>query len=125
MRARQRAEVEKEQAQSATVASVLNIGTSLLGAFLGKKTISATNIGRVGTAARSVSKIGKERADIARAEETVEAVQAQIQALEQQFEEEVNSLAAVTDPATETLETVTVKLKKSAIDVKLVALVWM
>lgn len=125
MRAQQRAEVEKEQAQSATVASVLNIGTSLLGAFLGKKTISAANIGRVGSAARSMSKIGKERSDIARAEETVEAVQSQIQALEQQFEEEVDALAALTSPASESLETVTVKLKKSAIEVKLVALVWM
>jgi hypothetical protein len=125
MRAQQRAAVEKEQAQSATVSSVLTIGTSILGAFLGKKTVSATNVGRIGSAARSMSKIGKERSDIARAEETVEAVQAQIQALEQQFEEEVNTLSALTDPASETLETVTVKLKKTAIEVKLVALVWM
>lgn len=125
LRAQQRAAVEKEQAQSATVASVLNIGTSILGAFLGRKTISATNIGRVGSAARSMSRIGKERSDIARAEETVEAVQAHIQALEQQFEEEVNTFTALTDPASETLETVTVKLKKTAIEVKLVALVWM
>ena len=124
MRARQRAEVEKQQAQSATVSSMLNIGTSLLGAFLGRKTISATNIGRVGSAARSVSKIGKERADIARAEETVEAVQAQIQALEQQFEQEVNTLAALTDPAAESLETIAVKPKKTGVEVKLLALVW-
>jgi mRNA interferase MazF len=45
--------------------------------------------------------------------------------VEQQFQEDVNTLSALTDPASETLETVAVKLKKIGIEVKLVALVWM
>lgn len=124
MRARQKAAAEKEQAQSQTMSSMLSIGTSILGAFLGKKTISATNIGRIGTAARSATRIGKERSDVARAEETVEAIERQINDIEAQCSAEINDFVAASDPATEVFESVTVKAKKTGISVRLVALGW-
>jgi len=124
MRARQRVEAEKEQVKSQTMNSMLTIGTSLLGAFLGKKTVSATNVGRIGTAARSAGRIGKEKADVARAEESAASVEQQLQELEAQFQQEVAALTALIDPANEKLEKVTIKPKRTGIQVRFVALGW-
>ena len=124
-RARQKVEAEKQQSQAQTMNSMLNIGTSILGAFLGRKTISAATVGRVGTAARSASRISKERADVARAEDSAELLEQQIADLEAQFKAEVDGLAAASDPATEVFETTTVKPKKTGINVRLIALVWL
>lgn len=124
MRARQRVEAEKEQVKSQTMNSMLTIGTSLLGAFLGKKAVSATNVGRIGTAARSAGRIGKEKADVARAEESAGSVEEQLQALEAQFQQEVAALTALIDPANEKLEKVTIKPKRTGIQVRFVALGW-
>jgi len=122
LRAQQKVEQEKQQASSATLTSVLSIGTSILGAFMGRKTISAANLNRIGTAARAATKIGKERGDVGLAEESVGAIQARIQDLETQLQDEI---AAIPEISNEQLETVTVKAKKTGIEVKLVALVWM
>ena len=114
-------EREKQQASSQTLQSVLSIGTSILGAFMGRKTISAANINRIGTAARAAGRIGKERGDVGFAEDTVEGLQQQIQDLSAELEQEIATIAA---PAQEALETITVKAKKTNITVQLVALAW-
>ncbi len=120
-RAQQKIEVEKQQASSQKMQSMLTIGTSLLGAFLGRKTVSAANVGRIGTAARSMSKIGKESSDVGRAEDSAELIQQQIKDLEAQFQADVDALPAV---GAETLESVSVKAKKTGINVQLTALGW-
>lgn len=124
LRARQKVEAEKEQVKSQTMSSMLSIGTSLLGAFLGKKTVSAANVGRIGTAARSAGRIGKERSDVARAEESLTSIEQQVQELEAQFQAEVAALTSLFDPANETLEKVTIKPKRTGIQVRFVALGW-
>jgi hypothetical protein len=123
LRARQKLELEKQQASSQTLDSVLSIGTSLLGAFLGGGRRSSS-LSKVGTAARSMNRIGKERGDVGRAEESVESIEAQIQALEEQFQQELAEVSAKSDPATEPFETVLVKPRKTNIQVQLVALGW-
>ena len=66
----------------------------------------------------------RESQDVGRAEETLEALQSQLNQLQDTFKEESEELKARTDPATETLETIEIKPKKKDIVVKLVALVW-
>jgi hypothetical protein len=123
LRAQQKLEQEKQQATSQTLDSVLSIGTSLLGAFLGGGRRSSS-LSKVGSAARSMNRIGKERGDVGRAEDSVESVQARIAELESQFQEELASLTARTDPATEAFATLAVKPKKTNIQVQLVGLGW-
>ena len=106
------------------VTSILH-GATLLGAFLGRKTISATSLGRASTAARGVGRSIKEAQDAARAEETTEALKRQLEELEAEFKREADAVAAKMDPLTERLETVTLKANKSNIAVKLVGLAWM
>lgn len=123
-RAQQALEKEKQQAQSQTLESAVSIGTSILGALFGRKTISQANLGRATSAIKQAGRIRKESADTERAGETVEAIQQQIEALNGEFEAESQTIASHTDAATEALETVTIKPKKTNITVQLVALTW-
>ena len=68
-RAEERREREQAQLSQQKMQTAVSIGSSILGALLGRKAISATNVGRVGTAARSASRWGRESQDVDRAEE--------------------------------------------------------
>src|SRR5260370_25427088 len=81
-------------------------------------------LNRAATAARAAGRYRKEAADVERAGETVEAVQKQIDDLNAAFKAEVDGLRTKVDPATEALETVTVRPKKTNITIRLVALGW-
>ena len=124
-RAEQMAEREREQASQQKLQAALSVGTTLLGAFLGRKVISAGSLGRASTAARAGSRTWKEMQDVARAGETVEALKQQLADMEAEFTAEVQALESAASPATEVLDRVSVKLKKTNIAVRLVALCWM
>ncbi len=81
-------------------------------------------MGRATTAARGVSRSLKESGDVGRAQETVQALQAQLDELEAQFKAEVDAIEATTDPLAEVLQTIEVKPRKTDISVETVALVW-
>jgi hypothetical protein len=123
-KAEQRKAKEEEQAKTQTWGTMLTVGSSLLGAFLGKRTLSATNVGKAATAARSAGKLAKERGDIAYAEENVEAVQQRLTALDAEFKAETEKLSAHVEPTAIELEEVTLQPKKSDITISQVALVW-
>lgn len=123
-KAEQRKAKEEEQAKSQTWGTMLTVGSSLLGAFLGKKKLSVTNVSKAATAARSAGKLAKERTDIGYAEENVEAVQARLTALDVDFKAEAEKLAAHVDPTSIELEVLTLQPKKADITISQVALVW-
>jgi hypothetical protein len=123
-RAGQMVERQQAESRSSQMQAAISVGASILGAFLGRKTISATNIGRATTAIRGAGRAIKESKDVGQAEENVLALQQQLAGLEAQFKEEANALAAATDPFNEKLETVSLKPTKANIAVKLVALAW-
>ena len=76
-RAQQAVDRESEQASAQKIQTAVSFGATVLGALLGRKAISATTLGRATTAARGVGRTMKESQDIARAKESVEAVEAQ------------------------------------------------
>ncbi|BDC48055.1 ATP-binding protein [Bryobacterales bacterium F-183] len=127
-KAEQAQEREAQQASSQKMESMISIGTAVLGgvlgAFMGRKAISATTMSKVGSSVKSINKIRKESSDVERAGETVEAINAQIDDLNKQFEADVAAAASRMDPATEALEPVTVRAKKTGITVNFVGLVW-
>lgn len=123
-RAQQAVERETQQAQQAKMQTAVSFGATLLGAFLGRKTVSAATLGRATTAVRGVGRSMKESQDIARAGESAEALQQQLADLEGQLQAETSALEVSTDPALETLESVAVKPKKTNISISLVTLAW-
>jgi len=123
-RAQQAVERETQQAQQAKMQAAVSFGATLLGAFLGRKAVSAATLGRATTAVRGVGRSMKESQDIARAGETVEAMQQQLADLEGQLQAETSALEVSTDPATEKLESITLKPKKTNISITLLTLAW-
>jgi len=123
-RAGQMVERQQAESRSSQMQAAISVGASILGAFLGRKTVSATNIGRATTAIRGAGRAIKESKDVGQAEENVSALQQQLTDLEAQFKTEANVLAAAIDPLNEKLETVSLKPTKANIAVKLVALAW-
>jgi hypothetical protein len=123
-RAEQMVERQQAESRSSQLQAAISVGATILGAFLGRKTISATNIGKATTAIRGAGRAMKESKDVSQAEDNVAALQQQLTELEAQFKAETETLVAATDPLTEKLESLSVKPTKSNIVVKLVALVW-
>jgi hypothetical protein len=123
-RAEQAVARESEQAKHSQIQAAISVGATLLGAFLGRKTISASTIGKATTAVRGAGRAIQAQKDVGFAQENVAALQQQLVDLEAQFERETTELAASSDPLTEKLETVSLKPTKANIVVKLVALAW-
>lgn len=123
-RAEQAVEREKEQAKQTGLQTALSVGATILGAFMGRKTISATTIGKASTALGKAGRTMKDMKDVGMAQDNVAALQQQLADLEAQFKSETDHLSAV-DPQSEPLETVALRPTKSHITVKLVGLAWL
>ena len=123
-RAQQALDREQKQATDQKMQTAISFGATLLGAFVGRKALSATTLGRATTAARGVSRAVKQQEDVGRVEDTVETLQRQLLALEEEFRSETAELESKLDPLSESLESVSVRPKKSGISVQLVALAW-
>ena len=123
-RAEQQKQKQQVESRSSQMQAAISVGASILGAFLGRKTISATNIGRAATAIRGAGRVLKESQDVNLAGENVAALQKQVTDLESQFKSETEALAAASDPLSEKLDTLTLRPSKANIAVKLVTLAW-
>jgi hypothetical protein len=123
-RAEDRHEREKSQLSQQKMQTAVNIGSSILGALLGRKAISVGNIGRASTAARSASRIGRESQDVERAEESLETLRQRLADAQRDVEAEVAKLEGSLDSAALTLRAVEVPARKSDIAIGEVALVW-
>ncbi len=123
-RAEQMVERQQAESRSSQIQAAISVGATILGAFLGRKTISAGNIGKATTAIRGAGRAMKESKDVSQAEDNVAALQQQLAAIEAEFKAEADALATATDPLTEKLETLSLKPSKSNIAIKLVALAW-
>jgi len=124
-RAEQAIAREEEQAKSKTLATAISFGTAILGAFLGRKTVSATSASRMGTALKSAGGMRKERMDVARAQETAEAIREQLNRLELQLQNDIQNLEGTYDPASEKLTEIRVQPKTTDMSPKLFGLAWL
>ncbi len=115
---------EKQETTQAGLQTAISVGATVLGALFGRKAISTTTLGRATTAARTAGRTMKQAGDVGRAKETVGAVEQQIQDLDAELQAELAASAAASDPATEKLERVSLRPKKTDITVRRVALVW-
>jgi hypothetical protein len=123
-RAEQTVEKQAEQAKKAKMDTALSVGATLLGAFTGRKVLSQSNISKAKSAMRGFSKSADEGQDVKRAQETVEAIDQQITDLNTQFQADTAELESKIDPLTETLEPLSLKPKKTDIEVQLTTLTW-
>jgi hypothetical protein len=124
-RAEQRIEKEKADVRQVGVQTAVSLGATLLGAFMGRKTFSATNISRASGAIRGGMRTAKEKTDVAAASENLDVLQQQRADLEAELNSEIQILEGTTDPQAQKIDTVSVRPKKADVSVRLVALVWL
>ncbi|HET9478075.1 MAG TPA: hypothetical protein VFO72_01935, partial [Pyrinomonadaceae bacterium] len=118
-RAEQAVAREMEQAKGQKMQTAISFGATLLGSFLGRK-----SLGRATTAVRGVGRSVNEAQDVERAEENVAALSQKLSDLDAEFQAETAALERSFDPQTEQLEKVSLKPTKANIAVKLVTLAW-
>ncbi len=124
-RARQAVEREGEQAKQQKMQTAISVGATLLSAFVGRKAISYSSMGRATTAARGVGRTIKETQDIGRAKETVAAMEQRLEQLEADFKAETDALVTKIDPLSDPLDIIAIRPTKTNISVQLMALCWL
>jgi hypothetical protein len=112
-------EKEQEQARSQKYQTAMSLGSSILGAMVGRKVSSSAT-----RTVRDYGKTAKEKKDVEYAGENLEALQEQKKRLEEDFQQELKAMGEKMDPLTEKLETISIMPKKTDITVKLLALIW-
>ncbi len=124
MRAQQKLDREKAQASTKMMDAAISIGSTIFGSLMGRKKISTTTLSKAATAAKTATKVAGQKQDVAHAEESLEAIVAQITELDNQLDTEIETLKASANPQLLELETVEFSPKKTDIQVDRVALYW-
>ncbi len=118
-KAEQRREKEAQQAKQIKMDTMVRIGSTLLGAVLGRKVRSGA-----GTAMRSVTRSWRDSQDVERAEEDIETIREEIAALDDEAQREIDELEERLDPMNEELTTEEVRPRRTDVEVDRVALAW-
>jgi hypothetical protein len=122
-RAGQAVSREKDQASSQRMTAAMSAGATLLSAFLGRK-VSRTALGDATRSVRGIDRAAKQGRDVARAEESLDSLMSRRADLERELAADVAALEARLDPLAEPLSTVTVRPRKSDVEVTSIAVLW-
>ncbi len=123
-RAQQQEQREREQARSQAMSTAMSVGATVLGALFGRKTLSATNLNRAASAARSATRAYRESQDVGIAAEGVAAVQQQMDELNSELQNELAGIQMAVDSSSEQFGWIDVRPKKTNITVELMCLAW-
>jgi hypothetical protein len=123
-RARQKVEREKAEAKNQSLQTYVSIGSAVLGALLGRKKASATNIGRAATSMRSASRAARQQADVAHAEESLSVLEERRVQLEEEIDRELEQIRLEASPEAVAVEEIEIPAKKTDITVDDVVLAW-
>ena len=123
-KAHERLDREQAQASKAKWDAAVAFGNSVLGAFLGKKTVSKTSIGKATSAAKAASKAIQQSGDLGTAQSELDRALESFTNLELEFQEEVERQEAKLRPDTLALEAIELTPKKTDITIEQVVLAW-
>jgi hypothetical protein len=123
-RADQAVEHERAQLSQQKIQTAISVGTTLLGALLGRKSLSATTLTRAGSAIRSAGRISNESSEVANAETERATLQKQLEALEAELQQEITRTRSELDPAAVQLDKITLKPRKSDIGIQSLGILW-
>jgi hypothetical protein len=120
-RAADRVEREKSQYTQRKLDTAISIGTSVLGAIFGGRSVATT---RAGSAARSAGRVFSEHGDVARAGDSLESLTAERDEMLKRIEQEASALTATLDPASIALDRIRIAPRKSDIAIGRIAIAW-
>jgi hypothetical protein len=116
---------ERAQASAQQIDTAAAIGGALLGAITGRKAVSATNVRRGASAARSAGKAKKEAGDVARAEQQRAELHEKWAALQAEANAKLAALQAQAPGAGFEVTRAQITPRKADIDVGTLTLLWL
>jgi hypothetical protein len=122
--AQDRVDREAEQYKQAKVSSMISFGASILGAFLGNKVASRTNVSKMGTAMRGAGRAAQQKGDVSRAEDQLKQIAIDMQDLDAELNEELELLGKKYDVENWELDTTVIPPRKSDLKVDDPCLIW-
>jgi Helicase HerA, central domain len=122
-KAREVVEREEQQAGQQKLQTAVSLGATMLGALMGRRSVSLSALGRATTAARGVGRSMKEAQDIERAAVRLREAEAEFAVVEAELQQAIAALDE-TSHATTPLGVVEIKPKRGSVDIRLVALAW-
>ena len=123
-RARQKVERERAEAKNKSMQTYVSIGSAVLGALLGRKAATSTNIGRAATSMRTASRSARQQADVVHAEESLATLEERRQGLEDEVAAELERIRLESSPERMQLEEMEIPARKTDIAVDDVVLAW-
>ena len=123
-RAREVVAQQQAQARSAQMQTAISMGSTLLGAFLGKGRSKLGHLSRGTTAARGATRAMKESSDVGTAQEKLAAAEAAAAELEQELEAQIAALPSPADVSARNAETVRLKLMPATLRIESSGLLW-
>ena len=125
-KAQAKVETQKAQANSAKLSAAISIGTSILGAFLGRKSgLGAVSSLMKGSTVTTASRVMREGQEAAAAEAELKSLEQDIADLNKTLEDETQKIRDQYDPATLALETFKLTPTKTKIQADEIGILWL
>ena len=124
-RAYERLEREQAQASRSSWDATIAMGSSVLGALLGRKAVSKTDVSRAATAAKAASRAAQQRGGASQAAGSLESLRQEYSELQAEFQEKIAKLDTALRPESLGLKALPIRPKKTDITVERVVLAWM
>jgi hypothetical protein len=123
-KARERLDREQAQASKAKWDAAVAFGNSVLGAVLGRKTISKTNVSKVSSAAKAAGRAIQQHGESGSAEANLDRALEKFTAFEVKVQAEIEELEATRRPEALVLEPLELVPRKADITIEKVVLAW-
>jgi hypothetical protein len=124
-RANERLEREQAEASRSSWDATIAMGSSVLGALLGRKAVSKTNVSRAATAAKAANRAAQQRDGASQAAGSLESLRQKYNDLQAKFQLEIEKLDAALRPEALVFEPSPIRPRKTDITVERVVLAWM
>ncbi|MBI4818096.1 MAG: ATP-binding protein [Deltaproteobacteria bacterium] len=123
-RAEEKLRRESAEASEKSLDTAFSLGATLVGAFFGRKAVSMANVGRARSTAKSAGRALEARKGVARAEDSIEALDESIRQLDAELKSTLRSSDGRLDPARLELTEVAIAARKSDTTVGDFVLAW-
>ena len=121
-----RVEREKDTKKSQWLSTAVSMGSTILGALLGRRgnSVGVGTVTRAGSTLRSASRISKKAGDVQRAEDSLEVLVERRKELDRDYEEKLAAIPPVALADDIDLETLVLRPKKADIVISALGLYW-
>jgi hypothetical protein len=124
-RANERLEREQAQASRSSWDATIAMGGSVLGALLGRKSVSKADVSRATAAAKAASRAAQQRGGASQAAGSLESLRQEYTELQSVFQEKIAKLDTALRPESLVFEPLPIRPKKTDITIERVVLAWL